>query len=251
MADAPATLPRHNLPRRDRHPGPSSRGFTLLEVILVLALLVAITMVAGTNLRGGFRQQRLRKAAEQVRVEWARARVQAIKTGRVQVFHHALQGNRFFSMPQASLDDPPVEVYGTPTSGLPQPTGQPAGFANPINPQLSTDLSSVRQQELPQGVLFLAVDVRFDQRSAIQLNQAADPNSLTQVMSGFDRTSTPVEQWGMPIYFFPDGTSSTAQLVLLNDRNEAITLYLRGLTGLARVGSVQGTDEFTRTGGQR
>ena len=32
----------------------------------------------------------------------------------------------------------------------------------------------------------------------------------------------------MPIYFFPDGTSSTAQLVLMNDRQETVRVYLRG-----------------------
>jgi prepilin-type N-terminal cleavage/methylation domain-containing protein len=238
------------------------RGFTLLELILVLALMVAIVSLAGTNLRSGFRHQRLRKAAEQVRTEWARARIEAIKRGRVHVFYHTQQGNQYVTMPQASLDDLPPEwiggtnpSMGTSLAGSRSPTGstsfaggagslrQPsAGFGTLNDPWQQELLGQVRQRELPTGVWFLGADVQFDQRSMIQLNQTSDPTAFGQSTAGFGPDLTNAEQWGMPIFFFPDGTTSTAQLVLMNDHQEAMRIYLRGLTGLVRVGGLERTD---------
>ena len=44
--------------------------------------------------------------------------------------------------------------------------------------------------------------------------------------------------WSAPIYFYPDGTSSDARLQICNDRNGAIELMLRGMTGVVKVGDV-------------
>jgi hypothetical protein len=48
--------------------------------------------------------------------------------------------------------------------------------------------------------------------------------------------------WGMPIYFYPDGTSSSAQLVLWNDRQQLIRVHLRGITGTSQVGELERAD---------
>jgi prepilin-type N-terminal cleavage/methylation domain-containing protein len=232
------------------------RGFTLLELILVLALMVVIVTLAGTNLRSGFRQQRLRKAAEQVRTEWARARNEAIKRGRVQVFYHAQQGNQYLTMPQASLDDLPPEwigdtsltggrsrTQGTNLPGATRSFGQSSTGLASVNDPWGQELAGhVRQRELPTGVWFLGADVQFDQRSMIQLNQTVDPTAFGRPTAGLGSASTRADQWGMPIFFFPDGTTSTAQFVLINDHQEAVRVYLRGLTGLVRVGELERAD---------
>jgi prepilin-type N-terminal cleavage/methylation domain-containing protein len=228
---------RHS--RHEDHP----RGFTLLELILVLALMVAVTALAGTNLRGTFRQQRLLKAAQQVRTEWTRARVQAIKTGRVQVFHHAPQTDQYLIVSEQSVDDLPVELlqgsqgYGA-NRTLTTPSAASVGqtSSNGIDP---TDPIDVRQRRLPEGVVFLGAEVLVDQRSVVQLEQAADPKIITQQLMGLRAAADQPDEWGMPVYFFPDGTSSTAQLVVANDQDEAVRVYLRGLTGLVRVGQVE------------
>ncbi len=118
--------------------------------------------------------------------------------------------------------------------------------------------SLVRQQldihahhELPEGVAFLAADVLFDQRSALQLNETVDPQSLSQFDRSLQSDTLGGEQWGTPIYFFPDGTSSTAQVLLSNDRNEIVRVYLRGLTGMVRVGRVESDTTMSGQGGLR
>jgi hypothetical protein len=226
----------------------------LLEIILVLALMVVIVTLAGASFRSGFRHQRLRKAAEQIRNEWTKARVESIKNGRAYVFYHAQQGNQFLVMPQASLDDVLPGLTGGATTNQFQNPSQsqyqnaysgsrpPAGFGTSYNAATQPNSLPARQRELPEGVMFLGADVQFDERSAVQLNQTADPSTFGELGLGFDSQSLQDQQWGLPVYFFPDGTSSTAQLVLMNDRHEAVRVYLRGLTGLVRVGGVEPLD---------
>ncbi len=231
----------------------AQRGFTLLEVMLVLSLMVIVTLVVGSNLRNGFRQQRLRTAADQVRREWSKGRNDAIKTGRVHVFYHTLQANRFFVVPQASYDDLPTDLMGNTGnvagSGLGQPSRRPTS-GRPFNsfPTMggvdADMLGEVHQLELPQGVVFIAADVQIDQRSLVQLQQAIDPNAIARLDPRRDPPALGDDAWGTPVYFFPDGTTSTARLVLLNDRRQALPIYLRGLTGVVRIGKVQTIDDL-------
>ena len=68
-------------------PFPGARhGITLLELMLVLALLVIVGAMAYPSFRVPFQMQTLRKAGEQVRVEWCKARIKAMKTGQIQMF---------------------------------------------------------------------------------------------------------------------------------------------------------------------
>ncbi|HHK43064.1 MAG TPA: prepilin-type N-terminal cleavage/methylation domain-containing protein, partial [Planctomycetaceae bacterium] len=57
-------------PGRGRHRvGSNPSGMTLIEVSLVLALLVVVGAIAYPNIQAPFARQRVRKAAELVRVE--------------------------------------------------------------------------------------------------------------------------------------------------------------------------------------
>ncbi len=56
-------------------------GFTVLEVLLVLAILIVIMAVAYPTLDGMYGDARVQAAADDVRGAWAEARVRAIDTG--------------------------------------------------------------------------------------------------------------------------------------------------------------------------
>jgi hypothetical protein len=45
----------------------------------------------------------------------------------------------------------------------------------------------------------------------------------------------PVDAEFQDILFYPDGTTSTAEVTIKNERGKYITIKLRGLTGAARV----------------
>lgn len=63
-----------------------ARGFSLLEMILVLALVALASMLAAAAIGGGFDGMRLRSAAKEVAAQLRFTRAQAIATGEPQRF---------------------------------------------------------------------------------------------------------------------------------------------------------------------
>jgi prepilin-type N-terminal cleavage/methylation domain-containing protein len=184
------------------------QGYTLVELLLVLGLLAAIGALAWPALERPFANRRLRVAADVVRTEWSLARVEAIRSGGPCVFRYAAGGRQFCRERQAG--ESPVAAV-TEQQEEPLPAAEAA--ASPSTPK-----------KLPEGVFFSAAGVPLDLQAA-----AAD--------------AEPAESdWSEPIFFYPDGTTSDARLVLANDRGKHVELTLRGLTGTVSIGEVL-TDE--------
>ena len=200
----------------DHLTGARRRAVTLIELILTLCLLVVIAALAVPALDKPFANQRLRTAADKVRVAWCRARVDAIRTGRVHAFRYAVEGDRYCCEPLAEpsvFDEPfaPVEAVATD----PVVAVQPA------------------EEKLPEGITFVASETLADTR---EMMFATDTQT-----SGQASGQAPLEigsAWSAPILFYPDGTSSTAVLRLKNDSNRCVDLELRGLTGVVKVGEL-------------
>lgn len=62
------------------------RGFTLIELIVVVVLLAAVTAMAASVMSSGLPGQQLRGAAREVAAQLRYTRAQAIVTGKPQVF---------------------------------------------------------------------------------------------------------------------------------------------------------------------
>jgi Tfp pilus assembly protein FimT len=58
-------------------------GFTLVEVLLVLFILILISALGITVMRGTLALQQLKHSASQVRGEWLDARVRAMEEGQI------------------------------------------------------------------------------------------------------------------------------------------------------------------------
>lgn len=183
--------------RRCRTP---RRALTLLEVILVLALLVVLASVVWPELEPVLASLQLRKSAERVRVEWERARVEALSTGRTILFRYMPNSNRYC------------------VQRLPEPEFVP-GSSGSTSQQ---DADTQREDVLPERISFV--------RSDISDNSSAEPAG--------DLQATAQGEWSDPVMFYPDGTTSDATFVLTNERGQNIELSLRGLTGVVTVGSV-------------
>src|SRR5689334_7727210 len=65
------------------------RGMTLVELLLVLALLVIIGSLVVPVFVGSFSSVRLRRAGDEVLARWAQARGRAIETGDIFQFRYA------------------------------------------------------------------------------------------------------------------------------------------------------------------
>jgi Tfp pilus assembly protein FimT len=166
------------------------RAITLLEVLLVLALLVILSAMTWPALDRPMANQRLRKAADQVRTAWTRARVEAMTTGQTFAFRCTIGENRFEIAAQAG-----PEAVDVP----------PADQAAPA--------AASRRHTLPEDVRFAGGQTLFD------------------------------GQLSEPILFYPDGTTSTATLILENRHQRQIEISLRGLTGVMTVGEPRAAED--------
>jgi hypothetical protein len=87
--------------------------------------------------------------------------------------------------------------------------------------------------KLPDGFIFTAAERVLDNRAAVSEAGLSG--------TGID-TSTP------PVLFYPDGTTSEAQVTIANQNGRCISVVLRGLTGLAKLGEMSTTEAAGGTG---
>ncbi len=180
------------------------RGFTLLEVLLALAVIVALAGLAWPVLDGAFANQRLRNGADRLRSAWGQARVRAMESGENQVFHYQSGSGQFSIHALCSVES---QTDASPTAGA------------------SGGLTGT----LPEGVTFLASQTRYDTRTA--LAGGSDPSGRGDAL---------------PIVFFPDGTTSTAEIALGGRGNRCLKVSLRGLTAVALVSNIMTQEELAR-----
>ncbi len=184
------------------------RGFTLVEVLLTLALITIIAGVAWTALQRPMAQQRLRSAADAVKTGWCQARVDAMKSGHTYAFRYAVHGDRYHLGPN---DDP---SQTTPAPVQVTASDDELGGEDPLPP--------AEDKTLPQGIKFMTDDSGGD------LGSASDDTQSDVADSG--------DGWSDPILFYSDGSTSDAKVVLAYNRHAAMRLSLRGITGSVTVG---------------
>ena len=208
---------------------------TLLELMLVLALLVVMGALALPSLKTPFENQRLRKAGEAVRIAWNKARIQAMKSGQTQMFCYDAEHGTYCIQPYYSGRDI-LEAgvqHGGPNVG---------GAASRQAPSASeAEMMAVETKALPQGVVFVSSEVRADVR-AVQLEQEVQGGFFNGAQPG--RGVTAVGEEAPPILFYPDGTTSEAKLVLAKEQGEPyVVVSLRSLTGIATVSDLVSADD--------
>ena len=167
----------------------------MLEMMLVLAIVIVVAALAVPAVQGTIGNQAISSATDRVRIAMGRARVQAIRSGKVFAFFYDRNGQWF--------DVAPLANHG-------QLSGQQTGNGPP----------SIRDRELsdnwlPRQVRFVASETQANARS-----EAAQAQGGSSSMNA--------------ILFYPDGTSQDAKLYLQDERRRLMAVELRGLTGLAK-----------------
>ncbi|MDA8562897.1 GspH/FimT family pseudopilin [Mariniblastus sp.] len=176
-------------------------GFTLLELMLVMGILVAISAIALPTVTRSFSSQALVKAADRVRVSMGQARVRAIRTGQIHAVGY-LPGRGWIDV--ASLDQLPTIA---------------SKVGRRLQDQQRALTSNYDDDLLPGGVTFVAGQTYVDARATDTSEQIGDGSALRTIL------------------FYPDGTSQDARLTLQNEDGRIIDVTLRGLTGTASVRS--------------
>jgi len=185
---------------------PSRAAFTLLELLIVLAVLAGLAALSWPAVRGLLAKSELQSAAKQVRAALAKARLDAMESGTARQFRYQPGMGRFEIAALAALAEERSD----------------AGSLAPDD----RDSGAAVQNWLPSGV-------RFEESAA-----AGEPASSAGLVGAPGE-----ESWSTPILFFPNGRTSNAKIRLRGRRDYQIDLSLRGVTGSVVMGKPeQGED---------
>jgi Tfp pilus assembly protein FimT len=189
-----------------------------MEIMIVLFVIILASALAIPAIMGSLEGQRLKSAAESMRVAWSRAHVKAMKTGRIQVFRYEVGGSKFEVQPWIAADEVTESAAGT-----------TPGFAPPVAETASDEVVS---NILPEGVTFAAGEAKFDSR-AYEVEDFFSQNSQTEGAT-----------WSRPVLFYPDGSASDSYVIVTNEKKLGYRIQLRGLTGTSYVGEIDTLDNL-------
>jgi type II secretory pathway pseudopilin PulG len=173
------------------------RAYTLIELLLVLALIIAIAAIAAPALSNALRHQNLKDSADLVRSDISRARAAAMRTGEEYALVYQIGGDTFAFMryDQTSLNSPQATSATTPRV---------------------TDFK-FGNGTLATGITFRGGVSENDSRQQELLQEASNNAASNQ----------------QQILFYPDGSTQSSLIYLGSDRGELIGIQLRGMTGVS------------------
>ena len=188
-------------------------GFTLLEMVVVLMVIVAIISLTWPQLMRFAREQQLREWAGEVRTDLASARVKAIENGLVYQFRYEPGGRWFAVLP-----------YDRPDSGN----------ATADSDVGKTRIEAARSGGAPATLMQLPEELHFRFKDD-QPTEELHPDWIKLLP-----TSEPLGRvaWSLPILFHLDGTADNATVYVENNLGHSQLLTLRGLTGAVTMGPI-------------
>jgi prepilin-type N-terminal cleavage/methylation domain-containing protein len=183
-------------------------GFTLFEILLVMALLVVIAAVTMPVIADSLSRARLENGAELVRAAWGRARLSAMESGEPYVFRYEPEGSRYQIVLLSEL------------------TGENASEVNALPAEEEED------EEYAEADMLILAKARLPQDIVFAKGQVAAVPQLAGAAASQEGG------WSPPITFYADGTTTDAVVEIANPDYEAIRVTLRGLTGISRASQV-------------
>jgi len=191
-------------------PGRPRSAFTLVEILLAIGVVSIILLIAWPNVLRLSSRQSLIDSADKVRALAASARVQAIESGLVYQFRYEPGGRHFVVLP---FEREFESVSATTSAGK------------------ETGRYSKASGQLPEGVIFEAPTL-LKPSSTGETSAGPGQSLSSEALEGLPDAST-LESvgWSGPVLFQPDGSAADATLALIDQRNQRISIRVRGVTG--------------------
>lgn len=200
-------------------PSEGRRGFTLVELLLAIAILAGLAAVVIPSFTSLLADRSLQRSGDQMRVEMMRTRLAAMRSGRTYLLQVKPDTGEVRVKPWFDYTDMTEAVDQTGGSQALLTGGNVvAGAMQTEDPETAT-----RMVELPADVLVGSAQIESTPRSFLIDTQLQGESA---------------DGWSLPILFFPDGSTSNASITLTHTEAGRIVVRVRGLTGELSVSDV-------------
>ena len=198
-----------------------SLGFTLLELLIVLVILVSILAIAWPQMRKRIARNQLKQAATDLVENVAEARRLAVQRGESYLLQFAESSSRYTIGPSSKL----LSNKNDGQSG----ESIEIGSRTPLNDSRSDSTNDLLiQTELDSSLAIRRYLPDMDERGG-------EIETIQIGLSGDKKLDTKLDQ----IMFTPDGRAEDAELALYDSASGiGITIQFRALTGQAKIGEV-------------
>ena len=183
---------------------PAHSGYTLMELLLAMGVLIAVAGIAWPVMLGQFNRYLLRNEVEKVRAKLAGTRIRAIDSGLIYQFLYEPGGRNFIIVPFEGIETESEQVDA----------GEGSLY------RFSGSLSENVMFETPD-------DVTMTPDELPDLGVISD-----DFLSGLSRSlELSSVSWSQPILFYPDGTAVSAAFNVVDENKQFVRISVRELTG--------------------
>jgi type II secretory pathway pseudopilin PulG len=199
-------------PRRRTNSTPSNNGYTLLELLLAMGVLIVMAGMAWPLVQGQFERYRLKSEVETVRAKLAGTRIRAIDSGLMYQFLYEPGGRNFIVVPFEGLETESEQVDAG------------GGSLYRIAGSLSENVMFENSE-----------DVAMTSGELPDLGVISD-DFLSGLPGSLELSSV---SWSQPILFYPDGTSVSAAFNVVDANKQFVRISVRDLTGAVSVDEIR------------
>lgn len=187
-------------------------AYTLIEILIVMAILVFVTGITWPGVTRVYREAKLDRVTEDVRVELVGTRIRAIDSSFPYQFRYEPAGQRYLII--------------TAQTGTSSESGNNASTSDDPN----TTSVKVRYDELPEGFQFRHPVDEHTGLPASSFGDRLPQEWLAELPNALELSSV---YWSPPIIFYADGTGTDATLDITNEDEQSRRISVRALTGAA------------------
>ena len=227
------------------------RGFSLLELMIVLVLMVSLLAIAWPNMQRPLRRTTLNEAAQVLREAIDEGRYQAITTGcpifvQMQQGNHEVRTGSFANFANAEDEDSSLSAL---SNHHPTPSIPATSSLNGLGMESSTNGKLTRTWRLPETVVITEVNWTLDSITSevdgelLESNEDSIASSVSGASNAYADANSEVavsasvathDDWWLPIS--ATGQSRDASIVLLDTSiNETMTVTYASATGALEI----------------